>query len=618
MSMLAWIRRRSAAGRLYALVRPPAIAALLACAAVAAMPAGAAGMGKTLRTAFRVAETGFDPAQVADVYSNDIIRNIFDSLLTYDYLAEPARLVPNVAEAMPEVDDNATRYVFRLRKGIYFTPDPAFGGKPRELVAADYIYSFKRLLDPAVRSPNAYMLEGKLAGAAALVKQAEQTGKFDYDQPIEGLRALDRYTLQITLTRPDHKFLMFLATVNLGAVAREVVEAVGHSGIMARPVGTGPYMLKSWVRGSKIVLEANPGYRREHYSASAGTDPGLRAIAAAMHGKILPQIGRIEVSIIEEPQAMWLAFLQGHLDIIVLPYAFASTAIPGGRLPPDLAAQGIRHHRKVAPGTFYFLFNMDDSLIGGYTSERIALRRAIGMAYDVRQEIDLIYHGQAVPAQSLISPGVAGYDPSFRSGRRHEPVLARRLLHHFGYVDRDGDGYRETPDGQRLEIRKGSTPSSQDQESDELWKKSMDAIGIRISFTKQKWPDLLKAARLGKLPMWNVGWAAQIPDADTYLQLLYGPNKQDGNNIARFDLPEYNRLYEAAQLLPDSPERNALYRDMALLVLAYAPWHPTVHRIDNHLAYPQVMGFNPHPYLTNAWKYLDIGASHKAGATQEQ
>lgn len=583
----------------------------LACAGMRGAPAAAADMNKVLRTAFQTPETGFDPAQVADIYSNDIIRSIFDSLLTYDYLARPAKLVPNVIEAMPEVSDNATHFVFRLKKGIHFTPDPAFKGKQRELTADDYVYSLKRIIDPEVRSPNAYMLDGKLVGADAVLAKAKKTGKFDYDQPIEGLQALDRYTLQVRLTRPDHKFLMFLATVNLGAVAREVAEAAGREGMMARPVGTGPYLLKSWVRGSKIVLEANPDYRQETYHAEPGADADRRAIAAAMEGKTLPRIGRIEVSIMEEAQGMWLAFLQHDLDYIRLPYVFARRAIPDNRLPPDLAQQGIRHQRETAPGVFYFVFNMEDRQVGGYSAERVALRRAIGLAYNLDEDIRLIYNGQAIPAQSPISLGVAGYDPDFHFGSRYDPMLARSLLDHFGYKDRDGDGYRETPDGKPLTLEKGSTPTSEDQLTDELWKKNLDAIGIRIRFTRQKWPDLLKAARLGKLPMWNIGWAAQIPDGDTYLQLLYGPNK-DANNLARFDLPAYNRRYEAAQQLPHGPERDQLYREMALLAIGYAPWHLRINRIDNHLSAPALVGYLPHPFLTNAWKYMDIDDEKKA------
>lgn len=565
----------------------------------------AADMNKTLHVVYKAAETGFDPAQVSDVYSNDIIRSIFDPLLTYDYLARPVRLVPNVIVAMPMVSNNATDFVFKIKPGIFFTPDPAFNDKPRELTAADYVYSFKRMIDPKLRSPNAYMLDGKLLGAEAVLTREKQTGKFDYDMPMEGLQAVDRYTLRIRLRRPDHNLLNLLAQPDMVALAREVVEAASQSDIMARPVGTGPYILKSWLRGSKIVLEANPNYRLEKYHAAATSDSKSQVIMAAMEGKTLPRIGRIHVSIIEEAQPRWLAFLADNLDYILLPPDFFSKGLPGGGLPAALRQRGITHQQEVATSTLYSFFNMEDPVVGGYSNEKIALRRAIIYGYNLEEDIQLVSNGQAIVAQSPLSPGVAGYDNRFRSGVKYDPALARALLDRFGYKDRDGDGYRETPDGKPLVIEKGSTPIAQDQLTDELWKKSMDAIGIRLVFNKQQWPDLVKAARLGKLQMWNIGWSAQIPDGDTYLQLLYGQNKA-ANNLSRFDLAAFNQRYEQASRMPESQERNRLYREMSLLTIGYGAWHMGVHRIDNYLVQPWVVGYKQHPFLTNAWKYMDI------------
>ena len=362
-----------------------------------------------------------------------------------------------------------------------------------------------------------------------------------------------------------------------------------------------------------MVLQANPGYRQEIFQAEAGNNPQDQAVMRAMRGKQLPQIGRIEVSVMDEAQPRWLAFLGNDLDYIVVPPDFIPRAIPAGKLPPDLMLRGILHQSEVAPGTFYSFFNMDDAVVGGYGTEKIALRRAIILGYRLSEDIAQIHNGQALVAQGPISPGVQGYDTSLRGGAGYDPRLARALLDRFGYRDRDGDGYREMPDGKPLVIEKGSTPSSQDQLQDEIWKRSMDAIGIKMAFTKQKWPDLVKAARLGKLQMWNVGWAAQIPDGDSYLQLMYGANK-GGNNLGRFDLPAYNQRYEKANQLPPGAERDRLYKEMAWLALGYGTWHMGLHRIDNHLLQPWVLGYKIHPFLTNAWKYMDIDLEKQKNA----
>src|SRR3954471_23318423 len=234
-------------------------AALLAAAAHGAPQ-------KVLRVAFLIAETNFDPAAVSDLYSNNVIEEVFDSPLTYDFLARPAKLKPQTLVAMPEVTENGRTYLLRLKKGIFFADDPAFKGQKRELVARDYEYAFKRIMDPGVHSPNTWLLEGRVAGMEEAVERAKKAGKFDYDAPLPGIEVLDRYTLRIRLAKPDYNFLYILAMPNIAAQAREVVERYGDD-IGAHPVGTGPFKLLEWRRTSRIVLERNPDFREEYYEA---------------------------------------------------------------------------------------------------------------------------------------------------------------------------------------------------------------------------------------------------------------------------------------------------------------------------------------------------------------
>ena len=187
----------------------------------------------------------------------------------------------------------------------------------------------------------------------------------------------------------------------------------------------------------------------------------------------------------------------------------------------------------------------------------------------------------------------------------YDPAKAKALLDMFGYVDRDGDGYREMPDGKPLVLYRYSTPTSRDQQFDELWKRGLDDIGIRIEMVKEKWPDILKKARLGKVQFWQLGGTASSPDADTWLTSLYGPNTEQ--NLARFKLPAYDRLYEKARTMSDTPERTHVYQDMTKLVVAYVPWRVNTHRIRTDLWYPQVVGYRRNPIMTyNFWKYIDI------------
>ena len=590
-----------------------AACAALAAACMAAPVHAAADPDKVLRVAFPIAETGFDPQASSDLYSDSIQRAIFEPPYGFDYLARPYRRVPRTAAAMPEIQDGGRTWIVRIRPGIYFADDPAFGGKRRELTAADYVYSWKRLLDPRMRSPFAWYLAGKIVGADAVIEAAKKTNRFDYDAPIAGLRALDRYSIRLELKEPDYIVQGYLCSSPMAAVAREVVEKYGDANgwVMANPVGTGPYRLKSWKRGVQIVLEANPGYRAETFPAS--DDPADRALVAAMKGKSVPRIGRIEVSIIEESNPRLLAFDSRALDYTNVPPELADRVLEGGNhLKADYASRGVRVATIVQPALQYAYFNMDDPVVGGLDKTHIALRRALGMAINTSELIGIVYKGQAVPATQLIPPGVTGHDDGIDVSTHYDPVAAAALLDKFGYVDRNGDGWREQPDGKPLSIVMASTPSSRDRELDELWQRNLKAIGVRIEFMKSKFPDLLKMGKAGQLQMWRLGWINAYAEGDAFVQLLYGDNIGQ-TNYSRFRLPEYDALYRKSRTLPDSPERDKLYRRMSELVAAYDPWDLSVYPVENTLVEPWVLGYKKNAYWEHPWVYLDIDTAKQAG-----
>jgi oligopeptide transport system substrate-binding protein len=584
-----------------------ALVAALGCA-------GAADLKKTLRVAFPVAETGFDPQPAGDVYSQYVNRVIFDPLYRYDYLARPYKIEPNTATAMPEISRDGKTWTIHVRPGIYFSDDPVFNGKKRELTAADYVYAWKRIIDPKVRSNNLAVFDGKLVGADKIVAAAKTTGKFDYDAPLEGLQAIDRYTIQIKLNFPTYELQSDLTTVPTAAVAREVIEKYGDDSgwAMANPVGTGPYRLKEWRRTQKIVLEASPSFRDETFPDSS--KPEDRALMKAMRGKKIPAIGRIEISIIEESNPRMLAFQNREIDYVTTPTDMVTNVLtPDNKLRPDFAKQGIVLARGVQPAITYTYFNMEDPVVGGYTKERIALRRAISMAYNVEEEIRIIRQGQGEPATQPIPPNTSGYDPTLKASTKYDPAGAKALLDKFGYIDRDDDGWRDLPDGKPLKIMMGSDPSALTRQYDELWQRSMNAIGIRVEFVKQKWPDLLKMGRYGQLQMWFLGNINTTPEGFGFMSLLYGPHSGI-SNLARFNLPEFNKLYEEARQLPESPERARLFRRMSELVNAYAPWMLNAYRYENVLVHPWVRGYKHTVYEQHPWRYYDIDVEKRNAA----
>ena len=598
------------------IARSAGIALFASLVAALAPVASAQGpSAKTLHVAFPVAETGFDPQAAGDIYSNYVNRAIFDPLYRYDYLARPYKLVPNTAAGMPQITDEGKTWTIHVRKGIHFADDPVFKGKRRELTAADYVYAIKRILDPKMRSNSLQMVDGRFVGADAVVANAKATGKFDYDAPIEGLQAIDRYTLQFKLVFADYELLSNLTTTALSAVAREVIEAHadGNGWAMANPVGTGPYRLKDWRRGQRIVLEANPGYRDERYpTPSSAAD---QALAKGLAGRRLPLVSNVEISIIEEAQPRLLAFQQKQLDFVAVPVNIVTNVLDAdNRLKPEFANAGVRLERAIQPAIVYMYFNMDDPVVGGYTPPQIALRRAIAIGYDVNEEIRVLRQNQGLPATQVVPPNMTGHDPHYDGRLKYDPAAAKALLERFGYVDRNGDGFRELPDGKPLTLRVGSGTSEQDRQFEELWKRCLDALGIRAEFVKQKWPDMLKMARLGQLQMWQVGNINTTPDGFGFFGLLYGRNA-GFSNLSRFALPEFDRLYEKARAMPDSPERLAVEGKMSDLVNAYAPWVLTAFRYENVIVQPWLRGFKYNPTFQYPFAYLDIDRSGGAAGS---
>lgn len=606
----------------------------------AAKPVAAASaqQAKVLRVLLTTPEAGFDPAAVSDIASLSITENIFDAMLRYDYLARPLQLIPNTLSAMPEVSKDGLEYTFHLQHGIFFTPDSAFHGQTRELTAADYAYSIKRLYDPVLKSPWLFLFEGKLRGdeklralptLRATTDQTNASKTWSVDTEIAGVQVLDRYTLRLRLNAPDHDFLLTLATPATAAVAREVItqyadQAGNH------PVGTGPFMLGRWRHNFSIQLLANPAYHQTPFSSKLGTTQinstapqSDQTIAAALRGKKLPLVDRVEVKIIEEQQARVLGLLNGEFDLLEqVPTPLSSMVLQTSTGTPllksSLQEKGMRLVLFSPLQTYYMWMNMEDPILGGYTPEKVALRRAIALSYDQEEDIRILEKGLALAAQSPLPPSVLGYDASYRSPLRFDVGLANALLDHFGYW-RDEQGFRHLPatsvaakNTPRLELVMHTEASTNGQLRDEVWRKTMMRIGIMIRFQADKKSEILRAARLGQVQMTEANWIADFPDGENFYQLLYGPNRGRAN-YARFNLPAFNQRFEQAQRLGDSPERQKLYQEMAQILHAYNPWVLRLHPLSLDVLQPWLKNYKHHPVEFTNWRYLDLDqAAHGA------
>ena len=373
------------------------------------------------------------------------------------------------------------------------------------------------------------------------------------------------------------------------------------------PVGSGPFLVGEWKRSERIVLLANPDSHAVFRAAA-----GAKGIGAALDGKRLPLVDRVEIKIAEEFQGRMLGFLDGQYDYFEqAPESMTSMLIEGGQLKQSLARRGMQLVRFPVLQTYYMWMNMEDPVLGGYTRDKLALRRAIALAYVSAEDIALLKQGFAIKAESPLPPNVLGYDPACRSPIAHDRARANALLDRFGYGKRDADRFRRAPAG-ALTLTMHSEATVGRRLRDQLWRKNLNAVGLRVVFKTDKKSEIIKAWSMGNVQMFESNWIADFPDADNFYQLLYGPNAGRAN-YARFKLPSYDRLLEQTRSASDPAQRAALYRDMNQLIHAYNPWLALTHPISADVRQPWLKNYLRHPVELTVWRYLDVDVAARGG-----
>lgn len=485
---------------------------------------------------------GYDPIMADDLYSGREISKIYEGLLQYHWLKMPYELVPNLAESLPEISKDGITYTFKIRPGVKFQDDAAFpGGKGREVEAADFVYSIKRLADAKTVSTGWWVLDGKLKGLNEWRDKYAKLPTTDYSAEVEGLKALDKYTLQFKLAKPFPQFMYSLAMPFTYVVAKEVVEKYGKE-FINHPVGTGPYVLPKFDQGKMIVYTKNPTFREKFYPSEA-SDQYKDLLADA--GKKLPLVEKVIVHVIKEPSPGWLKFNKGEVDVFGVPKDNFASTVKDNKLTPELLAKGIS--LTIAPqlDVTYTAFNFENKLF-----HNKKLRQAMYAAYDEKKANELFYNNTAFAAQSIIPPGIAGNVANYKNPFKGPNLeLAKKLLAEAGY-----------PDGKGLPELKYDIPDSTvSRQMGEYFQKQMEQIGVKIKIITSPWPEFQAKVKKKSVEVYGLAWGADYPDAENFLQLFYGPNKSPGANGSNYDDPKFNKDFEAAVVMQDSPARTAKY-----------------------------------------------------------
>ena len=530
-------------------------------------PPAADGLAlKVYRHGMDESPTSLDPVQGANVYANHVLINAYDTLYAYKYLARPYEIKPNLAKGWPKISDDKLTYVIPIKEGVRFVDDPAFpAGVGRELVAADIVYSIKRHFDPATRAQGAWLWQDRIVG----LDEWKSAGS-DYDAEIEGLRALDRYTLQIKLTQPYPQLLDTLAQGYASVVPREAVEHYGRE-FAVHPVGSGPFRVVSYDT-TRIVMDRNPGYRQEPVDLAAeGYDPATQGQyrLERIAGRSPPFIDRLEIHFIGENSARWNSFTKGD--------EIQYTQVPNEQVDQVLASkQPVRLKPRYADkyyvyagteaGFIFQTFNLSMPEFG-YNPDpqrerrNKALRCAVIKAFDWPARNESFYSGIGRVFPGIIVPVVAEFDPDLSPESVTRDVDgARRLLAENGW---NAENLPVFTYGTRAGVINRLM-----YEQFRAWLKQIGYPPEKIVLKQYAtFGDISKAWKQAELPWVVKGWGLDYPDAENTLQLFYGPNSSPGSNDANYRNPEYDRLYDQARVMLPSPERTQIYRRMNQMVI---------------------------------------------------
>jgi ABC-type transport system substrate-binding protein len=597
---------------------------------------------KVLYSSFNEAPKTLDPAVAYTTAEHVITGNVYDTLLEYHYLERPYRLIPALAEAVPEpgkTSDSRQVYRFRIRPGVRFHTDPCFGlGQPgrtsREVTAADFAFALARIADPAVNSPvisSFVQIEGFADFGKRLVELRKSDKAFVALRPheqyaraggIPGIVAHGERDLEIILARPNAQILYWFAMPFTTPIAWEAVAYYdgrdGREHFSDHAVGTGPYRLSLYEKQYRFTLERNDTWYGKH---DANRDaPGVefpRHIAVddvadgridpAYAGRRMPFVDRVKFYREREGIPRFNKFLQGYYDDGGIIKESFDAVIQGDRLSPEMAARGMRLDKEVEPTIFYVGFNMEDPVLGTPAGERgRKLRQAMSLAVDSKRYLELFLNSRGVPAQSLLPPEIFGYDEGYRNTfRQYDVTRARQVLAEAGY--RNGiDPASNTR--LRLSFDTSATTASANLQFEFLadaWRQ----IGLDIEINATTYNQFQDKVRRGAYQIFIWGWQADFPDPENFLFLLEcsaARSKSGGPNTANFCDPEFDRLYREMKDLPNSEHRAGLIKRMLAILERERPWIELYHREDFILSHAWLVNSKPMGISSPGYKYKDV------------
>lgn len=547
---------------------------------------------KILKIALTSEFSTLDPVNSFDNVSGSVIYNIYEQLYEYHYLNRPYELKPLLADGMPTIENQGKRYIIKLKKNIRYHNHPAFKGQIRTVKAVDFINQFKRLAFTPLNSTGWWIIDGIVTGINDFKKSVGNDFNKFKSVSIKGLNAPDDYTLIIDLNEPSPQFIYKLAMSFVSPVPLEVIEYEKNN-LSVHPIGTGPYFLTKLDLTKDIELSKFSNYHESFYPSEGDRFANNRGLLKDS-GEKIPFVENINFKIVKDNAQRYKLFLKNELDIIVLPQEFYSQVFDDvGNLKENIKATDIRLQTMPTLTYWWLAFNMRDPLLG----KNLNLRKAIAHALDMNKYIQIFTNNTGQKANSILPPGILGYDPSATLPYDFNRAVAKDYLSKAGF-----------PNGKNLPefVYDTRAESKISNDQADFFRDQLAQIGIKVRIVKNNFNQYLEKSRTGHLQFFQDGWTLDYPDAENIFQLLISSNYPPGPNASFYTNKKFNSMYDHLSKLPDGDEKRKLIIEMEKEVNSDLPWIMQYYSRNFILYHDRIKNYRPSDLVWSYPKYLRI------------